>query len=552
MLTITQIATRFTYTQQQVTTMKKLSAIGLFAGTVAFIVYWIVVVDYASTKVVRATDEEHTNEQASFAFDPVLKDTGVVIMMSSGRLNSGEVVEASNTQGSCMPIKLVPTGTGVGVSVELQPLKHRYISQRQSDENRAFYQPEVNPIGNGLFAVFANWDRTTSTNTERYMQVFDANCNRLQLTGNVTVRENGTSAVIMAKNKVNCSDLQASGGASVHIYADGSAGIMSKELCIGNGHDDGWANYLKVSCADGTCDIQKQFDVSVIDQEESNSGRCEQLDLKGDDGKPDTSICCGTEGNALTQRKGVWCSGIDHSSGEILYKERVAYRGQTADGRRTYAMRMKLLAERDIAGAPTGKLYIQYNMHRSNNNQKGGYDDAIMMAIATPTRTGLNVAPHQDITSTVITSQIDLTHATMFLGYFGTPINYKPVISFLSSIHNGSGGVNVKIMNIIEASPGVLAYLGVQEIASPFDSQKYSIMRGVNSNNQGRNHINCRSVPNPFVATAGPAQGIPVLNMCIMTGNFTYAVSPSIKPDLFFEIWATVVPNTSTSGSQGF
>jgi hypothetical protein len=511
-------------------------------------------------EVLQPTDEEHTPEQASFAFDPVRRDTGIVVMMGTGRLDgpagpyTGATIQVGNIQGACMPIKLVKDeSTLVGVTVRPQVAGFRYLTQRQADENRAFHHPEVEAIGGGRFAISANWDRNGNTNTERYMQVVDSNCNLIPLTGNVTLRENNTSATIMAKDNDNCSGRQAGGGGSVHLYPDGTAAIMSHELCNGNGRDDGWANYLHVTCAadNSSCHVDKKFDVSTIQREERSRGRCEQLDLDGD-GAPETSVCCGTEGNSQPQREGVWCSGVDHATGAVLYKEQVAYMGQTADGRPTWAMRIKMLAERDLTGRPTGTLVMQYNMHRGNNNdnQKGGYDDKLMMAIARPTRDGLNITSQQDITQAVIEGQVEMTHATMFQTFAGTADAPRPVFSFLTPNHNGSGAVKARVLNIDFGADHTFRKGGVFTLGGPYDGQKYSKYLGNNPNDQGRNFTDCHIVDNPFVAEPGKAQGLPVINLCALTGKLTSAGIASMKPDLFFEVWSTIGP-TATEPDPG-
>jgi len=514
--------------------------------------------DYARTRirngieVLRPTDEEHTPEQASFAFDPVQKDKGIVVMMNTGRLNGpaganlGDQIQVGNIQGACMPLSMVQdTAADSGLSLIPDVANFKYVSQRNSDENRAYHHPEVEAIGGGRFAITANWDRNNNTNTERYVQVVDSQCNLIPLTANVTLRENNTSAVIMAKNNDNCSGRQGGGGGSVFIAADGTAGLLSEELCNGNGRDDGWANYFTVSCAaDGsTCDVQKKWDTSVIDQEERSRGRCEMMDTDGT-GSPDLAVCTGTEGNSQPQRDGVWAAGVDMASGDLLWKEQVAYRGETASGQRTYAMRIKMLAERTIDNALTGKIVMQYQMHRgnNNNNKKGGYDDKVLVAVAVPTRNGLNMQPPQDITSAVITSQVEMTHAIMYQTFTGPTEAPVATYGFLAPNHNGGGGVNSTIMNVPVAND-LVGTAGTYKMSGPMDGQKYSKYLGNNPNNQGRNYTDCHIVANPFMAAPGSTTAnIPVVNMCALTGKLSSVGVPSMKPDLFFEIWTSVTP----------
>ena len=512
-------------------------------------------------EVLQSIDEEHTPEQATFAFDPVNKATGVVVMMNTGRLdgaagpNLGDQIQVGNIQGACMPITLVQdTSTASGLSLIPNKENFKYVSQRQSDENRAYHHPEIEAIGNGYFAITQNWDRNDNTNTERYIQIVDSECNLQQLTGNVTRRENNTSAVIMAKNNDNCSGRQAGGGGTIYTDGAGVTHMLSAELCNGNGADDGWANYFTVeNTAPGVFDIQKQWDTSFIDQEERSRGRCELVSTAG--GAPDLGVCCGTEGNSQPQRDGVWCSGIDMATGDELWKEQVAYRSETASGQRTYAMRIKMIQEQTVLGENTGNIMIEYQYHRGNNNNnaKGGYDDAVMFLKAVPTRAGLNMGVHQDITDAVIKSQVEMTHSVMFQNYTGTTDNPITTFGFLAPNHNGGGGVTSSIMQVPMTAAGLPGDAVLHNLSGPIDGQKYSKYLGDNPNNQGRNYTDCHVVPNPFAATVGArTEGVPVINMCAMTGKLTTAGIPSMKPDLFFEIWTSLeTPSVDEPGDGG-
>lgn len=519
--------------------------------------------DYAPTrirngiKVLKPQDEEHVNEQPSFGFDPVNQDSGIVVMMSTGRLdgpagaNRGAELPQGNIQGACMPLKLVnDASTDSGLSIIPQVNNFKYISDRTSEDNRAYHHPEVEPIGGGRYVITANWDRNNNTNTDRYLQVVDSQCNLIPLTSSETLRENNTSTIIMAKNNDNCSGRMAGGGGGVEIGADGKAYLLSAELCNGNGADDGWANYLTVDCAtDGsTCAVQKMWDTSFIDQEERSRGRCEMMDTTND-GSPETAVCCGTEGNSQPQRDGVWCAGIDLASGDSLWKERVAYRGETAEGLRTYAMRIKMLAERRIDGGQTGKLALQWQMHRgnNNNNKKGGYDDAVLVSIATPSRTGLNMLEAKDVTNDVILSGVEMTHTTMVQTFTGSTTNPISTFGYLAPNHNGSS-VAASMMNIPFAN-NVFEKAEVHHLKAPFDGQKYSKYLGNNPNNQGRNFNDCHVVPNPFMGDAtAKSAGIPVVNLCALTGKMNMPgrealeteMGPALKPDLMFEIWTSL------------
>lgn len=523
--------------------------------------------DTARTRVrngvvqLQATDEEHTNEQPAFAFSPDNKSIGIAVAMSTGQLagpggeNAGQQRPQnnnSNLQGACMPLSLVASDTSdVGVTIERDVANYKYITNRNADDSRAFHNPGIKALGSyggkELFAVTANWDRNNNTNTERYIQVVDQDCNLVQLTANVTRRENNTSAVIMAKNNDNCSGRQAGGGADVYKDAAGVIHYVSAELCNGNGRDDAWQNYLQINCAaDGnSCDIQKQSDTSFITREERSRGRCELIDTNGDN-IPETSFCCGTEGNSQPQREGVWCAGIDNASGNLLYRERIAYRGETAEGLRTYAMRMKMLAERDAAGNKTGNVFLQYQMHRgrNNNNKKGGYDDKVLLAVAKPNAQGTNVQAVADLTQMVIDSRLEVTHANLFQTWDGTPDNYNTVLNLVAGNHNGNT-TSTKVMQVrMDTTTGTASNIGLKTLQAPSDQQKYAKYLGNNPNNQGRDYNDCHATPNPLADT--DATQPPMLNICAQTGKMSSAENPAIKPDILMEVWTSMQGTTPT------
>jgi hypothetical protein len=122
--------------------------------------------DYAKTRirngveVLRQDDEAHTPEQASFAFDPVQKNVGIVVMMNTGRLDGpagqhlGDQIQVGNIQGACMPINLVQdTSTDSGLSLIPDVANFRYVSQRDSETHSVV---RTTPLR-------SSWPRTTTT-----------------------------------------------------------------------------------------------------------------------------------------------------------------------------------------------------------------------------------------------------------------------------------------------------------------------------------------------------------------------------------------------------
>lgn len=507
----------------------------------------------------RPTDEEHTNEQPSCAFDG---DKGVCVMMSTGQLasatgaNNGAQIQVGNIQGACMPVQLVQSDTtDSGIAVQPVSADFKYISQRNSEDNRAYHHPETEALGNGMFAITANWDRNNNTNTDRYLQVVDSSCNLqtlnasgpgVQLRGSGEGLPDNTSARIMAKNNDNCSGRQAGGGGDIFIDGTGKALMTSAELCNGNGRDDAWQNLLSVQTAGpgAVAEVVKISDTSFISREERSRGNCTFMDTNAS-GTPDMSFCCGTEGNNQPQRDGVWCAGIDVASGDLLFRERVAYRGETAEGLRTYAMRMKMLPETTLAAdgtvSKTGNVLLQYQMHRGNNNgnKKGGYDDKVLLAVAQPTRQGTNVQQVSDLTPMVITARTEFTHATMFQTFTGSAEAPQATFAFLAGNHNANN-ISAKALNVTLQN-GKAFDSGVTNMGAPYDHQKYSKYLGNNPNNQGRDYSQCQVVANPFAELPGKSQGVPVVNLCAMNGKVTSdGTQPQIKPDFLIEAWTSL------------
>ncbi len=499
----------------------------------------------------RASEEYGTQEMASYAFDPGNPAKGVVALMSTGRLDgaagpfTGEQVEREAWQGACHPVELVQDpDSAAGVTLSVDQANKHYLTQRRAREARAFNFPSVYALGGDRFAVMANWQKENRNNTERYLQVVNSSCELMDLTSNTEVTED-KAALIMAKNNDNCSGGQSGEACDVQYNADGSVEFSCLELCNGNGRDDGWRNHIAVSCEAGTnsCEVTKIGDTSVIKEEERSRGKCHMLDTNAD-GSADTDFCFGTEGNNQPQREGVWAAAVNHESGDLLWRERVAHR-EEIDGQRYYAMRIKTLAETDISGAKTGRIWAEFQMHRGNNagkgkdaNRKGGRDGKVYLALFQPAADSLNEVGRWDITDMVIQSKVEMTHATLFQSFQGEAGNLEPVLSLQAGSFNANATRGSHVLNISLAGQ-TPTYAGVQELQASYDNQLYSNLLGGNPNNQGRNYSKCGTIVNPFVDQPGPTQGIPVFNMCTYTGKVS-SMDPAIKLDAVAEIWSSV------------
>ena len=539
--------------------------------------------DSASTEVrlgesILAEDRyEHTMEQGTFACDPVDKDTCVFVVMSTGKLDSGSNIETGKVQGACFPAKMVQGENGPSLEKDVDNAK--YITQREASNYRTFHHPGAYAIGQGLFAITANWryGRNGNNNTNRFLQVVDSQCNLMELTGNegnlqevyagTAIRlyeefpeDSGryTSAMIMAIENDNCSMQQSGGGASIHFHKEGDyAGKISyvaSEGCNGNGEDDAWRNHVILTIGPDakSVDVQKIGHQSYIPEEERSRGRCEQIDTSGQGGEPDLDVCCGTEGDNQPQEDGVWCAGFDHNTGELLWRELVAHMANLI-GQDTYASRIKIVLIKDIQLNPTNVLALQWNDHvgRNNGDRKGGWDLGNKAAIARPDRVGLNMGEPMEFRQHVDEAEADMTHAVAFQTFMeecrGDNDELLPVLSLLTgSINgtasvNGMGDANAVVINLCIHPNNTLSFAGTTELNAPYDTAWYSKSCGGNPRNQGRNFTKCEMVPNPFMNEEGPTEGIPVINVCVLTGKYT-SDNPAVKLDFVAELWTSLDP----------
>ena len=515
--------------------------------------------DRNGVTVLRATDEEMTNEQPVVAFSPDTKSTGLVVFMSTGRLQDETSPNSdakalpqtnSNMQLACLPVSMVADSTKAeGVAIQVDSANAQYIFARNADDSRAGNHPELLALGkygeNELFALNAGWDRNNNANTEMYMSVLNQNCELLPLTANVTRRDNNTSAMILAKNNDNIGNGMSGGSADIYKLETGEIMFTGAFLGNGNGRDDGWNVNVRITPnATGTAvDINKLSDTSIITREERNRGSCELLSTDAEP-TPEIAFCVGNEGNSQPQREGIWATVVDATTGDLMSRERIAYRGETAEGLRTYGMRPKMLCEEDVNGAKTGTCFLQYQMHRgrNNNNKKGGYDDACLMAILQPNAQGANVQSVIDCTEMIIQTGIEVTHATFFQTFDGTAENPRTVLNLTSGNHNGTGTSTRVLQMSVDTAAGTAARLSPLTLDSPFDAQKYAKYLGNNPNNQGRDYNDCQAYDNPEAANDPTLP--PKVNVCVMTGKPLEAdgsqQNPAIKPSVFMEVWSTM------------
>lgn len=463
----------------------------------------------------RKTDEEFTNEQAVVKFFADGK-RALFVQMRTGALDSGET-PVNRMQGSCTPLELIQNPDG---SLGFQKLPgEKFISKLRGNEYRQFNKPELMPINNGKnMLVMFNWQPEGTNDTRRYAKVLDENCNEIPIVdGNGQQR---TQVQIMAKNNDDC-DMHQTGEGPCDIASDanGVTHLTCWAGCNGNGRDDGWLNDITVSCQNGpdgkatSCQIRKNFDISLAQREERSRGRCTVADED-----PNTAICTWTEGNTQPQRDGTWIAAVDISpNGEkgpdaqsrLLWKEMIDGRKRTARGERTYSVRAMhtrvLIPNADGTLTRSNMIFFRSGdlEGRNNNNRKGGMYRAFQVGVIKATRTGMEwVLPLTDTTDMFL--GIDGTHLTMCGAVFGEGSNLMPGFTLMQGSHNG-GGVTEPVVKTIafDMANKKLVDLGTHRVGGSYDRHLYANYLGNNPGNQGRNFAGCTLVKNPYAGVNG-------------------------------------------------
>jgi hypothetical protein len=467
----------------------------------------------------RKTDQELTNEMSVMRFFAG-GTTGLHVEMRTGALDDG-TNPVHRMQAACAPVQLTQDAAGAVALTKLPG--ERFVTDNDGEETRNANKPELLPINNGKnMLLMFNYRPRGANNTRRYAKVLDAQCNEVPLTNaNGQTRK---QVLIMQKDNDDCDMHQTGEGpGDVATDANGNTGVVLWAGCNGNGRDDGWANFVNVSCTNGAtgasgCQITKVFDLSLARREERSRGRCSV----GTD--PNTAICTWTEGNNQPQRDGTWVAAIDLSAngqnGEdaqsrLLWKQQfdgrkdlpaVAGNNQTV---RTYSVRMtqtRVMQEAtDGSLQKTDLMILQAGDASGNNrnNKKGGTYRALQMAVVRATRTGMEfVVPKTDVTD--LLAGIDGTHLTACPAVFGGGTDLIGGIGFLQGSHNGGGVVSPQFKGIgIDLTQNKFVDLGTRQAGGSYDRALYSNYLGNNPGNQGRNYAGCSLLKNPFAAAAG-------------------------------------------------
>jgi hypothetical protein len=392
------------------------------------------------------------------------------------------------------------------------------------------------------------------------VKVLDESCNAVPITN--ANGESREQVLVMAKNNDDC-DMHQTGDGPCDYAGDagGTTHLVCWAGCNGNGRDDGWLNDITVNCTNGadgkatSCQITKNFDISLARREERSRGRCTLADED-----LNTAICTWTEGNNQPQREGVWMAAVDVSAGgeqgadaqsRLLWKEQIAGRTEIEGGRDYYASRAiqarVLTANPDGTTTRTNQIIFRYGnlQGRNRNNEKGGQYRAQMVGVIKATRTGMEyVLPMTDATEMML--GIDGTHLTACTAMFGAGTDLMSGITFLQGSHNG-GGVTEPIVKAIAFDPvnRKMVDLGTHRAGGSYDRHMYSNYLGNNPGNQGRNFAGCTMIKNPFAGQNGSTDAYFMAHA--LTGKSPQTIDrPELKPSSY----VTLLPIASTVGTM--
>jgi MYXO-CTERM domain-containing protein len=399
-----------------------------------------------------------------------LADPKQIVMF---RLASKDVLNGvdifDRAQLACTSLTLTPTGPVVNID--------KYVTHNDGHEYRNAHASYAVPIDGGkAVAVFYNY--RPNNNTERYAQVFDANCNSLS----------AQTRVMQKNNDDVCASLENDS----HLVTGDSDGYTTVAATCGgngNGRDDGWVYQTEfVRQPDGTYDIDKQWDVRVEPEEERTrmtATYIPELEMLG---------VCGSAGNSQPSNRGVRCYGVHTGAGEngaeaqsrLLWRQYVAKRDD-----RIYQTQIKTAAS---ITDPSEVTATWQTLVKRNRREKGAATlNTVRLKFS---REGLDIValPVQKIAP-----GFDATHRAMLAVPWGVDGQERDAVMLMSTSVNGSPNATATVQ--------IFSWDAVQRqfvrhrqlgINSAIDNAWISNIYGNNPHTQGRNHIQSRVFTNPY------------------------------------------------------
>lgn len=507
----------------------------------------------------RATDEEFTNEQMTFAFGAGNK--GIAIEMHSAEaLNPATNTvtlppgpRANNRmQGACAPIELVNNAGVTEAKPTGQPV---FITANNGNEYRQFNHPRVMPINDGKnFAVFYNVQFQGTNDTVRLVAVLDATCKHVPMSGGQAGQPNRYNAatnpgvIIMAKNNDDACMMQDTAGETALPLGGGKTKFVSWCGANGNGRDDGWAFRFNLNCqldANGAataCAAVKGAgdDVSVEANEERTHGSC----TVGTD--KNTATCTWTAGNTQPQREGAWIGAVDITDGQpmkVLWKKMVAGRKEVqvaGKAVRTYAMRAMHTRVLNADGSPSDVVMFRsgdVQGSNANNGIKGGVYRANEVSLLKATRAGLEIIQAPTNFKGKFLGALD-THVTMCAGVFGT--TSTPGFAMMSGSMTATGDASIRFLTTdgakLKHEPQTLS------VGANYDMHLYSNLLGNNPYNQGRGFGDCQVMKDPF----NPGKSILI---AAVNGKDVTQGASQFKPSGYLSTLVVAGPKAPAAGS---
>jgi uncharacterized protein (TIGR03382 family) len=404
-----------------------------------------------------------------------LNDGRDVVMF---RLASKDVLDGveiyDRAQLACTSVSLTPTGPVVNTD--------KYVTRNDGNQYRNAHASVAVAIGANkeAVAVFYNYRPNNPNNTQRYVQVFDKDCNSLS-----------PQTLVMANNN---DDMCASAENNSHIVTSATAGeTRIVATCGGNGNNDdaGW-NYETVLTkqVDGKWTAKRTWRVINIQNEERTRQTATYI------ASENLFVACASDGNSQPSNKGVSCTGVDTSiDGEVsndarsrlLWKQYVARR----DGR-IYQTQIKM------APSLLNPSEVTASWTTIRKEDRRGKGQSIMnLARLKFTREGMEIValPAQ------LTDGTDATHRAMISAPYGLDGQEKDAFLLVSSSLNGSPNAQAQAQ-VMTWDPVTMKFMRNRRVGlnSAIDNQWISNIYGNNPNTQGRNHVQSTVIMNPYYA----------------------------------------------------
>jgi MYXO-CTERM domain-containing protein len=406
-------------------------------------------------------------------------------LASKDQLNGEPVTDRANL--ACTSVTLTETGPVTNID--------KYVTQNDGNQYRNAHASVAVPIDGGkAVAVFYNY--RPNNNTERYVQVFDGQCNSLSAQTRV-MQKNNDDVCASAEN------------GSHQVYSDVAGLTRVTATCGGNGNnrDDGWQYSVAFQAQpNGTYTAQKEWDLSIEPNEERTRGTSMVIP------EQNLVVTCMSAGNTQPTNKGVRCYGIDtNAAGEqganansrLLWRQYVARR----DGQ-IYQTQIKMAQSRSV----TNEATITWQTLVKRRRQSKG-DASLQMARIAVTREGM------DIIALPVTNAFpggDATHRAMLSVPFGVAGAEQDAIMLVSTSVNGSTNVMANAQ-MLTWEPTTRQFVRGRTVGlnSAIDNAWISNIYGNNPNTQGRNHIQSRVIENPYFGN--PAGWMPEVKSFVAT-----------------------------------